>query len=68
MKKVRYLISLLLVVTLLLCACGNTADKTAKEENVITDEENRTDNEDAEENNVEKLKPGIYLCAEMHSD
>ncbi len=68
MKKVRYLISLLLVLTLILCACGNTADKTSKEENVITGEENRTDNEGTEENNVEKLKPGILLCGEMHSD
>ncbi len=68
MKKVRYLISLLLVVTLLLCACGNTADKTSKEENMITDEENRTDNEGTEENNVEKPEPGILICGEFHSN
>lgn len=46
MKKVKWLLSLLLAVVMLLSACATQGGTATKEE---------------------KLKPGIYLCAELHS-
>lgn len=47
MKKVKWLLSLLLAVVMLLSACATQGGTATKEE---------------------KLKPGIYLCAELHSE